>query len=162
MNIFLYAIQMEKDGVKYLNHLAEQFQNTGFEDIFIKMANDKNRHCELLENVNLKSKHPEMLESKILTDAKNLFNTIQEEKKAFTFPVTEPGLYREALDIEKKCQKFYLIQSESTDEHPQKEIFHRLALEEGKYVQVLENLVDFVTTPDTWLENAEWRHEEAY
>jgi hypothetical protein len=37
-----------------------------------------------------------------------------------------------------------------------------LADEEKKHMILMENLIEFVSRPDTWLENAEWYHLDEY
>jgi rubrerythrin len=51
--------------------------------------------------------------------------------------------------------------NEVTEEY-QKEIFQRLADEEKKHYFLLENIIEFVSRPETWLENAEFYHLEEY
>ena len=43
-----------------------------------------------------------------------------------------------------------------------KRIFQKLAEEEKKHYFLLENIIQFVSRPETWLENAEFYHLEEY
>jgi rubrerythrin len=43
-----------------------------------------------------------------------------------------------------------------------KEIFLKLADEEKKHYFLLENIIDFVSRPQKWLENAEFYHLDEY
>jgi rubrerythrin len=44
----------------------------------------------------------------------------------------------------------------------QQEIFHKIADEEKKHYLILQEIIDFVSRPQTWLENPEWYHLEEY
>ena len=43
-----------------------------------------------------------------------------------------------------------------------KDLFVRIAEEEKKHAFLLENVIDFVTKPDNWLENAEWHNFDQF
>ena len=70
-------------------------------------------------------------------------------------------LYRKAQDIEKKTRDFYREKSAEVDE-AQRTMFLKIADEEQKHYDILENIIDVVTRPETWLENPEWYHLEEY
>ncbi len=162
MNIFKYAIQMEKDAEGYYRELAEKCVIPGFKNVLNKMAEEKVKHYEFLDKLNSKTKFPEMVQTDILTDMKNVYSQLKEEKKPFEVPHTELEIYNKALELEKEAQKFYLKESESTDEHPQKELFHKLSVDHGKYARALESITDFVAQPERWLEDSEWYHLDDY
>ena len=162
MNIFEYAMQMEKDGEKYYRELANKCHAPGFERILNWMADDEVRHYQILEELNAKTKYSELLETDILKNTKNVFQQMKDEKEALQCPPTEVDLYKKALEIEQKSQQFYLDEAEKEENHPQREILLHLAKEEGKHIRILQNLVDFVSKPETWLEDAEWYHLDNY
>jgi rubrerythrin len=57
---------------------------------------------------------------------------------------------------------FYLEKADQVEDPRQKEIFKNLAAEEKKHYFLLDNIVDFLSRPDQWLENAEFCHLEDY
>lgn len=69
---------------------------------------------------------------------------------------------KKAQEIEKKSQIFYLEKADEVNNPSQKEIFLKIADEEKKHYFILENILDFVSRPQNWLENAEWYHLEEY
>jgi rubrerythrin len=162
MNIFEYAMQMEKDGEKYYREIAAKCHAPGFERILNWMAEDEVKHYNILSKLNERVKHPELLETDILNNTKNVFQQMRDENETPQCPPTEMELYRKALEIELKSQQFYLDEAGKTENHPQKEVLLHIAKEEGKHVRILQNLVDFVASPETWLEDAEWYHLDAY
>jgi len=44
----------------------------------------------------------------------------------------------------------------------QKKLCLKIAGEEGKHCVILENLIEFLQQPDTWMEDAEWRNMSDY
>ncbi|MFA5252189.1 MAG: ferritin family protein, partial [Phycisphaerae bacterium] len=71
-------------------------------------------------------------------------------------------LYRQAMKLEKQSEDFYLDCADKTKDARQKQLFLQLASEEKKHCYLLENIVDFVSRPRSWLENAEFFHLEDY
>ena len=61
-----------------------------------------------------------------------------------------------ARDIEKKSQDFYTEKANEVTEAYQIELFLKLAVEEKKHYFLLDNILDFISRPEQWLENAEF------
>jgi rubrerythrin len=110
----------------------------------------------------MKTAKPHMAETTILAEAKNVFVQIQESNENFGFDLGQIELYKKAQDIEERSRDFYLEKANEVTEEYQKEIFLRLADEEKKHYFLLENIIEFVSRPETWLENAEFYHLEEY
>lgn len=160
MNILEYAMQMEKDGEEYYRQLAQQTTNNGLKTILTMLADEEVKHYNTIEK--MKTAKPQMAETAILTDAKNVFIQLRESTEKFDFGIRQTELYKKAQDIEKKSQDFYLEKANEVKKEYQKEIFLRLADEEKKHYFLLENIIEFVSRPETWLENAEFYHLEEY
>jgi rubrerythrin len=124
------------------------------------LADEEVKHYNTIER--MKTEKPQMAETTILTDAKNIFAQIKESEEKFDFDIKQTQLYKKAQDIEKKSQDFYLEKANEVEQEYQKEIFLKLAGEEKKHYFLLENIIQFISRPQTWLENAEWYHLEEY
>ncbi|MHC4691140.1 MAG: ferritin-like domain-containing protein [Planctomycetota bacterium] len=160
MNIFEYAMQMEKDGEEYYRQLARQTDNKDLQTILTMLADEEVRHYKTIEK--MQTEAPQMAETTILTDAKNIFVQIKEAGESFDSDIKQVDLYKKAQDIEKKNQEFYTEKAEEVTEEYQKELFMKLADEERKHYFLLENIIEFVSRPAYWLENAEFSHFEEY
>ncbi len=160
VDIFEYAMQMEKDGEYYYRQLAQQTANKGLKTILVMLADEEVKHYKAIEKI--KTAEPHMAETTILTDAKNVFVQIQESSESFDFDLEQIELYKKAQDIEEASRDFYLENAGQVEEEYQKDIFLRLADEEKKHYFLLENIIEFVSRPETWLENAEFYHLEEY
>ena len=44
----------------------------------------------------------------------------------------------------------------------QQEIYQKLAAEERAHSTILQGIIDFISAPDMWLENAERHHMDTY
>jgi rubrerythrin len=86
---------------------------------------------------------------------------MRESAQNFNFNISEIELYKKALEIEQQSRDFYLEKADEVAE-AQKEIFLELADEEKKHFFLIENIIDFVSRPERWLENAEFYHLEEY
>jgi rubrerythrin len=104
---------------------------------------------------------PDLAETTVLSDAKDVFAKMRESVQNFNLDASQTELYRKALKIEKQSRDFYLEKADEV-EKTQKEIFLKLADEEKKHYFLLENIIDFVSRPKTWLENAEFYHLDEY
>lgn len=160
MDIFQYAMQMEKDGEDYYRQLVQQTENKGLKTILTILADEEVKHQNAIEK--MKGGQSQLAQTTILDDARNVFVQMKETGEKFGFAIGQKELYRKAQDIEKKSQDFYEEKANEVKEEYQKDIFLKLAEEEKKHYFLLENIVEFVSRPETWIENAEFNHLEEY
>ena len=160
MDIFEYALQMEKDGENFYREIAENTDNKGLKTIVTMLANEEVKHYQAIER--MKQDQYEMAETSILNNAKNIFVQMKEEAEEFDSDLEQTKLYRKAQEIEKQSQQFYQSKADQLDNENQKRLFEQLAKEEEKHYFLLENIIDLVSRPQQWLENAEWHHLEEY
>ncbi len=160
MDIFQYAMQMEKDGEDYYRQLADRTENKGLKTILTMLADEEVKHYNTIEE--MKTEKLQLAQTTILADAKNVFVQIKESNENFDFDSKQAELYKKAQDIEKKSEDFYREKVNQVEKEYQKEIFLKLAEEEKKHYFLLENIIQFVSRPETWLENAEFNHLEEY
>jgi rubrerythrin len=160
VDIFEYAMQMEKDGENYYHQLAQQTTNKGLQAILIMLADEEVKHYNAIEKI--KTAASAITETTILTDAKNVFVQIRQSGESFNFDLGQIELYKKAQDIEEKSRVFYLEKSGHVEEGYQRDLFLRLAEEEKRHYFLLDNIIEFVSRPERWLENAEFCHLEEY
>ena len=161
MDIYEYAMQMEKDGENYYRDLAKKISNKGLQNILGMLAYAEVVHFDILQKIK-NNKKAQMADTSLLSDVKNIFVKMKEEGDTSGIQTTHIGLYKKAQEIEKKSQKFYLDKAGEVSEPSYKEIFLKIAEEEKKHYFILENIIDFVSRPYTWLEDAEWYHLDEY
>lgn len=159
MNILEYAMKMEKDGEEFYRELAQNTKNPGLKHILTMLADDEVKHYKIIEGMR-KMAGPEMTETKVLTDAKNIFS--QMNAADIGDETSQIELYKKAQDLETKSRELYENKAEETDDPQEKDLLLKIADEEKRHYYLLENMIQFVNRPKHWLEDAEFNHLEDY
>lgn len=162
MNIYKYAMKMEKDGENYYRELANKTEDIGLQNILKMLADEEVRHYNIIEQMMKSKTSAELAETGILKKVKNIFIKIKGKNLVFNFDLPQINFYRKAQEIEEKSYKFYIEMSDKVEIESQRKVFLKLAGEEKKHMFLLENLVEFVSRPETWIENAEFNHLDDY
>lgn len=164
MNIYDYAIQMEKDGEEYYRELGRKSNAEGLQFIFTILAEEEVSHYTVLEKMKESDPNAELSakEKDVLNSARNIFAEMKEKIGEMNFNLPQVEFYRKALETEEKSIEYYLEMSEKVESESHKAIFLDLAKEEKKHKFLMENLVTFVSRPITWLEDAEFNHLDEY
>jgi len=162
MNIYKYAMKMEKDGENYYRELANKTEDIGLQNILKMLADEEVRHYSIIEQMIKSKASAELAETGILKKVKNIFIKIKGKNLVFNFDLPQINFYRKAQEIEEKSYKFYIEMSDKVEIESQRKVFLKLAGEEKKHMFLLENLVEFVSRPETWIENAEFNHLDEY
>lgn len=161
MDVFDYAMQLEKDGEGYYREAAALSQAKGIKKIMTMLADAEVKHYNVFKQMK-ESKPFQLPEATILKDVKNVFVAMREEGGMEAIGTSEASLYRKAQEIEKKTEDFYTEQAGQVSDDAQKEMFLQVAKEENKHYLILDQIIEFVSRPDQWLENAEWYHLDEY
>lgn len=165
MNIYAFAMQMEKDGENYYRQLAEQSRSAGLKKIFVMLADEEVKHYRVVELLSKKSGAPQLAETKVLENVKNIFVGMRETREELYIDTTEEvQRYRKASGLEEESRKFYQEKADQAESETERKILLQLAGEERKHLRIMENIVEFVSRPESgrWLENAEWYHLDEY
>ena len=101
-------------------------------------------------------------ETPVLANAKAIFSKMRKAAATFAFDISEVDLYRKACDIEAEGKKYYLQKAQEVTDDGQRKVFRQLAEEENKHMMLVQSLSDFVTRPETYLEDAEFNHFDDY
>jgi rubrerythrin len=160
MDIYEYAMQMEKDGESFYRELAAQAASPGTRNILTRLANAEVKHYRLFEDMK-KHENTQPVDLAYLADIKNIFVTMREGREPLSTNGGQIDLYRKAQELEKRTRDFYREKAGEVEES-QKAIFLKIANEEQNHFNVLETIIDMVSRPQTWLENPEWYHLEDY
>jgi rubrerythrin len=161
MDIFEFAMEKEQFAEQYYRKLAESAPHKGLVSIFTMLADEEHTHYEVI--LKMKEGVPaEVADTILLTNAKTIFAKIRHTREKFKFGDTQIDTYKKAREIERDSRAFYRQKALETQDPRQKAIFNTLAEEENKHYFLLDNIIEFVSRPKTWLENAEFHHLEQY
>lgn len=161
MDIFEFGMQAEKDGEAFYRDLAAKCTIPGMKKILTMMADDEAEHYEVFKSLKEKGGY-KLAGSTVIKDAKNIFAEMKEKGTTLNLEGNEVELYKQAVEVEDKNEAFYREKAEETDDPAVKEILIRIADEERHHAVLMENMVIFLSRPESWLENAEFTHLDEY
>ncbi len=161
MNIIDYALQMEKDGESYYREMAQKADDIGTRKIFSILADAEAEHYKTF--LQMKENQPVTKnEKQHIANIKTLFSEMKERGGQNVLNDKEVAAYIQARDIERKSQEIYKQKAEELTDSKHKDICLQIAEEEGQHYIILDNLIELLQRPNTWVEDAEWRNMEDY
>lgn len=161
MNVFEFAIEKEQLSEQLYRELARRAPHKGLISIFTMLADEEHNHIDVVTKLKERTS-AEVADTLLLTNAKTIFAKMRQNKEKLKFGNSQIDLYKKAQDIERDSRAFYRQKAQEADNPSHKAIFNTLAEEENKHYFLLENIIEFVSRPKTWLENAEFHHLEKY
>jgi rubrerythrin len=160
MDIFKFAIQMERDAQQYYQELASKTTHKGIRSVLDTLIADELRHQHILEQI--QEGAGVIVETEALDKAKNVFQQMKDFGGEVDLSGDEESLYRHAIELEQKSVSFYLDRADQVETPEQQALFKKLAEEEKKHGHLLQCLLDFFASPKTWLEDAEFDRLDEY
>ena len=156
MNIFEQAMEIESEGMGLYRDFALEAPNRGMENIFTWLAEQEQKHYKVFKAMKF-GKPATVAESTVLSDVKKIFEEWKDQTPCIEVNAPQTVLYRKALAVEKKSVEIYEKYAE-TAPAPQKEIFQMIARQEKGHQVIMENIIEIVSKPEVWAENAEFSH----
>lgn len=157
MNVYEFALKMEKNGKDFYARLADGTPVTGLKTIFTMLSHEEEKHYHVVKEL-CEGGDPAMAESSVLDDAKNLFETMVAEKHFEKHGVTlqEKDLegYLYGMKVEADSIRLYTDFAAKEKASGPKVVLLRIAEEEKKHYNILENIYEFVLKPQYFLQ---WR-----
>jgi rubrerythrin len=163
VQIFDFAMQMEKDGEAFYRRCAEGTGDKGVAGILNRLAEAEVIHYKVLDAIK-HSRAADMPAGTIDAHVKNLFRDMLDSGDTFGGEGSELDLYKRAQEMERKSREFYLREADNVESPHGKELFLRIADEEQLHIDYIGSIIEFVqrAEPGNWLEDAEWYHNEDY
>jgi rubrerythrin len=162
MDFFEFALDLEKQTIGNYKTLAEKCQsNEGVKKILLMLAEDHEKHTKTLKEIQSKTS-VEMEKTEAFREARQVFAEMQKDKTPFSCDIDQVKLYEDARDLVLKKLQFYSDTVEKMETEENKALVKKMAEEEKKQAFVLENIIEMVRRPETWLEDAEFHHLDEY
>lgn len=162
MNVFEFAMQMEKDGEKFYREIAASTRDEGLKKIFNTLADEEVVHYNIFKSLHEKTA-AKAVESNVLEKAKNIFTEMKAKGGLQVGADTSQiDAYKKAMQAEEEAYTFYEKKAAEVTDDAEKNILLTFAREERRHYRLLENVVEFVSRPDEWLENAEFARMDQY
>jgi rubrerythrin len=151
MNVFDFAMKMEEDGNVYYEKLAKQTSLPGLKTIFTRLAEDEKKHYEIFRELKASEGAPAMQDTAILAYAKNIFEELPKEEMALKQLEGDLASYQYAMKIEADSVLFYEKAAGEEKNTGIKKLLLRIAGEENKHFNILDNIYKFVNAPSQYL-----------
>jgi rubrerythrin len=157
-NTIELAKNIEMEGKRYYEKLAQDSPVAALSGIFKLLAGEEQQHYELFDSWQ-KTSYPHPSSSgTVSAEAKRTFAALSAQ---FTLPETAydySKAYAKALEMERKSISFYEDMLGKSTSPGEKTALTYLIEEEQKHEHLMEHLLEFVSEPKTFLENAEFNH----
>jgi len=150
MNIFDFAMKMELDGKAYYEKLAAETAVVGVKSILTSLAADEQKHYEIIRDIK-SGIDPKMADSTVLETAKNLFEEIVADRSIVVGLKKSLDGYQHARKIEADSVKLYEDMAKKEENPENVQLLLRIANEEKKHFNILDNLYDYVLAPQNFL-----------
>lgn len=158
MNIFDQAMALEQEGEALYRQFSREAPEKGLRHIFSWLADQELEHYEVFRKMNA-GEPASLAENAELRDIKDIFEGWK-DASACIDKTTQADVYRRALDIENKSVSVYENYAKMGAAPEQKDVFLAIAKEEKRHGWIVENIIEFITKPEVWAENAEFSHLE--
>ncbi len=151
MYIFNLAIVLEREIESFYKQLGEKSESPGLKTIFRQLAGDERKHGEAIEALKRGVGDWPMEDSAFLTQADELFKKLVQEKPSFLGTDDLSEAYRYAMSVEADSTRLYRKAAESEKKPGVKKVLLKIAAEEEKHFNLVENLYNFVNAPNEYL-----------
>ncbi|MGM0409820.1 MAG: ferritin-like domain-containing protein [Bacillota bacterium] len=160
-DVYDFAVEFEREHRDFYKQMIESTNEESLKSVFEKLVEQEEKHEKIVRQLQ-NSEKVEHVESKIIPDAKETFEKIASNLPDSVLPDDQVELYKKAREMEERTYEFYTEKADKAEKTQVKKVFEKLAQEEKKHENILNNLIDFVNKPNTWLDDAEWYHLEDY
>jgi len=155
VNIFDHAMRFEKEGAKLYREFARKASTDGLKTIFSWLALQEDHHCAIIAG--MKAEKPGIRLRKInYRGMTRIFRALKKDVDEGDIGRSDAKLYRMALAAEKRSMDFYSRKARTVRDGNSRKILFALSAEEKKHYTLIDNLIEFITEPETWVENAEF------
>lgn len=148
MDVFEFAMTMEKDGKTYYENLARETGLEGLKTIFTQLAVDEQKHFETFRDLKAGKKVAAIPESKTLSQAKNIFAALPTGESALKGVLGDLDAYQHAMKLESDSFRLYEEAAAKEKDPEIKALLLKIAAEEHKHFNILGNIYHFVNAPN--------------
>jgi rubrerythrin len=152
MDVCEFAMKMEEDGRAYYRNLAIQSALPGLKTIFSELAEDEQKHYDVFRQLKTGAGVPAMAESTALDTARNVFEALPRGTIALKGIADCAAAYDHAMQLEAESFAFYERAASEEKNQETRKLLIRIAIEERKHYDILENIFNFVNAPHQSLE----------
>lgn len=150
MNIFDCAIKMEEEARMYYEKLATATAVPELKNLFTLLAAAEQEHHDAL--VKIKGDiDPQQAEFKALQEAACLFKPLLAKRDLMTELKEDHDAYQHVVTEEERGIRFYEDLAAQAKDAGAREILLKIAAEERRHMNIVENIYSFVEEPKNYL-----------
>ena len=139
------------DGKSYYLKLAAGTSISGLKTIFTMLAEDEQKHYDVIQTLKDFAVADNMADSTALEKAQNIFAELITDKNTITTMSDDLDGYIHAMKIEADSVRFYENVAEKEKDEKTRKILLQIAEEEKKHYNIVENIYEFVLKPKYFL-----------
>lgn len=162
MNIYDYAMKLEREGQAFYEKLSARIEQEGVRKIFLWLADDEHKHYEIFRQLKEQEKVTAMADSNVLEAARDLFEKVLLDENSRSDLKTNLEAYQLALKAEQESIDLYTRALQEQEDPAIKTVLEKILIEERKHFNVLENIYDFVNKPNQSLVWGEFSNLDEY
>lgn len=151
MRIFDYAKEKEKNKIRFFIHQSKIATDRGLKNVLKILAIEE--FDQYLALKKMRKSHQLFLDTEMRSE--NISLNIGTDK---TF--SEQELFEKIEKLEKESQQDYLNKASTASDNEQRKAFLKLAAQEKEHYESIKGIIDFLSEPQCFLENAEFSHNE--
>lgn len=159
MNVYEYAMKVEVEGERYYRDLANKTDDAGLKQVLTMLADEEVKHFKAFEAMRNNAPVPRVDSVDVFANAKTIFQKLKDEGATASFDKDQVDFYEHALRLEEKSYEFYTQKAAELEDPEQKAAFLRIAEEEEQHKALMENLIEYITHPERWIESAEFNNK---
>jgi len=150
MNVFDYAMTIERSGREFYRSVAEKARHEGVRRIFSMMAADEQELLERLRAMKASAQSTTMEDSRTLEYAGNIFKDVLDEGEALQI-TDDLQAYNFVMQVERDLCRLYEAAAAREPNPEVGSLLRRIAAEERRELDNLRQVYDFVNAPNEFL-----------
>ena len=163
MDVFKFGKKMELDGKEFYEDQARKVGVPGLQNIFRRLAEDEQKHYDILLRLEQENPDASMADSNVLDEAKNVFEALNaSEDKPSSIDGGDLEGYHHAMQIEADSFRLYEKAAAEEQNESVRELLQRIAREEHRHFNILESVYNFVNAPNQYLEWGEFSNLDEF
>lgn len=150
MNVFDFAMEIERSGRNFYRSVAQKIRSEGVRTIFSMMAADEQKLLERFRAMKEKVAFTTMQDSAVLEGAAGILQGILNEREALQVS-SDVEAYHYVMGIEAAICRLYEDAARREGNADVRGLLRRIAAEERRELESLQQLFDFVNAPNQFL-----------
>ncbi len=151
MNVFDFAIDIERSGMEYFKRLSKKHSHAGIKRIFSMMAADEKKLMEKFQAMKASAQATMMEDSRALDTSTNVFTNLAGQDALALGLANDLDAYNYVMEIEREICRLYESAAAKETNTDAKRLLLKIAAEERRELESLNNIYDFVNAPNEFL-----------